>query len=477
MDFINQNIVLICLIGFIAIMLSTYLVFKSQIDFKFLKIWYSIWKLGDLAKDRSPHSIKPWTRSERHLCDDFKRYINPTSKPNFEERRTYLAKAQDIGRTPPPLWFFLLLIVLVVAEGLGFSYLLGTWMAMDGSSDTRNLLMWAIVFVLCTILIFIMHSAGHQLYRSNLIRRCDREWRESGQSGKLSTQVVRLDDPQSIDDNVPEYTQCINRVGKPNTLITDYFMLIVAVLFIVLIAVASTRMRIQHMESDLTQQTTQSASTDNPYASKLPDEVTKPQQTVDKKARTDQQRATEGEGIWAFLMLAFIFIVTQIVGITSGFKWGFAGKESNEALIGTKGFSKYDDYLAFYEPLVQDAQSYLQDLQQRLNRSGGNEQVGSGLDYTNYLAEKNSFRTFGTSQEPVTALYTEIKPNNIEQPIQTDLASALVRLDSLKDKESKKDYLLTLNEDLRSQVIATLSAKKTKIDERKVLDEHDHLFM
>jgi len=87
----------------------------------------------------------------------------------------------------------------VIAEGLGFSYLLGSWMAMEGSESTRQLLMYAIVFVLCVILMLVTHAAGHQLYRSNLLSGCDKEWRSAGQPGVLA-QSVGLNMDQRCDD-------------------------------------------------------------------------------------------------------------------------------------------------------------------------------------------------------------------------------------------------------------------------------------
>ncbi|MCH4590639.1 hypothetical protein, partial [Achromobacter xylosoxidans] len=42
-------------------------------------------------------------------------------------------KASDKGQKPAPLFIWALLVVLVIAEGIGFSYMLSSWMASEAS--------------------------------------------------------------------------------------------------------------------------------------------------------------------------------------------------------------------------------------------------------------------------------------------------------------------------------------------------------
>jgi hypothetical protein len=216
MNQLNQYLTAILTMVVLATSVVLYLS-NVRVRFWWMNFWYSlpvIGKLARLSRDNTRTSRdQSWTNGERTLCHDYKQFLHLTTESEFRKRLVYLSKAHDLGRTPLPGWLILLLATLVIAEGLGFSYLLGSWMAMEGSENTRQLLMVAIVFVLCVILLFITHSAGHQLYRTSLVNRCNKEWRDDGQPGNFKSGSMMLNDDQSKDDQHSEYTQVVNRVG------------------------------------------------------------------------------------------------------------------------------------------------------------------------------------------------------------------------------------------------------------------------
>ncbi|MGO4470174.1 hypothetical protein AB4Z11_31965, partial [Pseudoduganella sp. RAF53_2] len=220
-EYLNQNLAtvqsLLCLVLLIAIYFS----FKFRIDLWWLNFWYAlpfVGKTARLANDSSRFAKdNSWTNSERTLCNDYAQFMHLTSEAEFNKRIDYMSKAGDTGRSPTPGWLFLVLGLLIIAEGMGFSYLLGSWMAMEGSENTRLLLMGGIVFVLCVVMGFLTHNAGHQLFRTNLIRRCKKEWIDDGKKGKLRTVNISLKDDQRQDDSLPHYTQCVNRVGNDSS--------------------------------------------------------------------------------------------------------------------------------------------------------------------------------------------------------------------------------------------------------------------
>jgi hypothetical protein len=399
MSWLNQNIAAVYSVISLGIAVAIYFAFKFKIDFLWLNFWYSlpvIGKLARLSQDSTRlSSDQSWTNAERTLCHDYKQFIHLTTPHEFRQQLNYLRKAQDNGRTPLAGWLTLLLAVLVVAEGLGFSYLLGTWMAMEGSPDVQKLLMLAIVFVLCVILLYITHSAGHQLYRTGLVRLCEKEWRDDGQPSDFKSDNVILDDDQSIDDKQPKYTQCVNRVGTGG----NYFWIIAATILIVLIAVGSTQMRIKHLAGELTQETTQMAT---PFLSSggviMPGAVSKPQVEAENKGTADANSDRKDEGLAAFLMLAVIFIATQVVAISAGYNYGFAGKESTSAYKNTYGFSTYDSYIRFCEPFIQVARSKLQTLQQRLMERQSNKNLRLTHTLNDYLTEEQRV-SFGRTQD------------------------------------------------------------------------------
>ena len=110
------------------------------------------------------------------------------------------------------------------------------------------------------------------------------------------------------------------------------------------------------------------------------------------KARVEALSNEKGEGLAAFIMLALIFIVTQIVGIYAGFKYGFAGKESAAAFRGTRGFATYDDYMDRFEPMIQVGQAKLQTLQRNLAAMGGNLKLSLHKTFDDYISEAETRR-------------------------------------------------------------------------------------
>lgn len=469
-DAFNQHMDVVATVISLAILVALYFALKPRVDFWWLNFWYALPFIGKsirLSKDSTRNAKnKEWTNAERTLCEDYKQHIHFITEPELNNRLIYLAKANDLGRTPTPVWLVAVLALLVIAEGLGFSYLLGSWMAMEGSEDTRTLLMVAIVLVLCVILIFVTHSAGHQLYRTNLIRASEKEWRDAGQPGQFKSRTMMLKDDQLMDSDQPEYTQLVNRVGTSGS----YFMVIVAIAIIVVIAVTSTWMRVKHLENEQTQETMLSGAapaSGNPFAAglALPKEVTEPQHEADQKGIADRNDAKATEGMAAFIMLGFIFVVTQVVGIAAGFKWGFAGKESKAAYASTRGFSTYDDYQAQYAPVIQVAQSKLQTLQQQLARQGGNQSLDLRKSFDDYLSESRGF-VMGAGATAITPAQAAPAAPGVS------LEQALARFEQLKsDQAAAKAYVSALPLEVREPLIAAIKEKKAREAEEQAQRE------
>lgn len=341
-------------------------------DFRYTMPFFG--KIKRLAKDPTRSADGRWMNAERHLCGDYNKYIHFIGEPVFRNHIEFLRRSNDLGRSPTPLWAIVLLGVLVIAEGLGFSYLLGGMIASDGSANVRSLLMYAIVTVICIITVAVTHQAGHQYYRTSLLRACFKRFKESGGHRRFFSEKIALSDDQSKDDKEPDHTQCANRVCENPGDQGSYSILIVAAIFIAAIAIGSTWMRWENLRKDLIEQTVSAQQKadagGNPFAPggglALPDEVTNPQKAADQKAKDEAASATKSGSLAGFLMLAFIFIVTQLVGIGVGYKYGFASKQSKDAYKDTKGFATYDAYLAYYQGYIDLASARLHQLQQQM---------------------------------------------------------------------------------------------------------------
>lgn len=476
MSWLNQLNQYLTAILTMVILATTIVLYLSsfRVRFWWMNFLYSlpvIGKLARLSQDNTRASRdQSWTNAERTLCHDYKQFLHLTTESEFRKRLVYLSKAHDLGRTPLSGWVIILLAILVVAEGLGFSYLLGSWMAMEGSENTRQLLMVAIVFVLCVILLFITHSAGHQLYRTGLVRRCEKEWRDDGQPGSFKSGNVMLNDEQSKDDQQPEYTQCVNRVGTAG----NYFWIINAAILIVLIAVGSTWMRVKHLEGELTQETTQ---TINPFLSSggaaLPGDVLKPQQEAESKGTQDATKATSSEGLAAFLMLAIIFIATQMVAISAGYRWGFVGKESHQAYEGTLGFATYEDYLTFFEPIVQIARAKLQALQQRLMERPANKNLRLDHTFDDYLAENQRLTSGKPMAVPGPAAQTKTMASSQSHEAGIEELMGQYNAIASGDKERRLQFIKSIQPEAVKERFKQILRDKKEADFKRRAEQED----
>jgi hypothetical protein len=499
-DYFQQNLAttIYCLVA--AILVIGAFAYRSTLEF-WLNHWKytfpGIGKTARLARD-GIQAKGGWTDSERTLCGDYNKFISYLTREEFNKRNEYLAKADDSGRSPTPIWLFALLTILVIAEGLGFSYLLGSWMSRDGSANTHTLLMIAIVFVLCVIMVFITHVAGHQLYRSNLVTRCRRQWKQDRRpvrgdglqtdTQRLSTKKIKLDDDQSIDDKEPDYTQVVNRVGTHHS----YFMVGLAVVVIVLIAVTSTWMRMSNLNAEQTREVVgQSQSSDggNPFASAnaLPTELTSSQQAVDAKAHVEEASSTRSEGIAAFITLAVIFVVTQIVGIYGGYAWGFGGKESKSAFRTTKGFTTFEDYNTYFAPFRTIAQSQLENLQKMLGENVDIAGVSFDKSFRDYVIEQRQIHdgdlapgAFKSAENVAPGNVKTEPPITAEHPLQANfnLTATVQSIEAQTDVEEKKRIILGLDKETQSRVVAELKRRKEAGDAERsrMSSELDSLF-
>lgn len=510
MDFIQANLgpAIWCVV--LVLLAVGAFSFRSTLEF-----WLNHWKytfpvLGKTARlsRHGIHGKDGWTDSERTLCGDYNKFISYLSKAEFSKRNEYIAKSDDSGRSPTPLWLLTLLTVLVIAEGLGFSYLLGSWMARDGSANTHTLLMVAIVFVLCVIMVFLTHVAGHQLYRSNLVARCRKQWKQDKSQERFSSRKVKLDDNQSVDDGEPDYTQVANRVGTSHS----YFMVGLTVAVVIVIAGTSTWMRWSNLNAEQTREAmgvSQGADAGNPFATanSMPAELVASQKATDDRAKAEESSSTRSEGAAAFITLAVIFVVTQIVGIFGGFAWGFGGRESLAAWKTTKGFNTFEDYNNYYAPFRAIAQSQLENLQKRLAENADISGKTFSKTFRDYVRDHRNFTdlesglvrspagapTFDVLEPQATAQQVTSRRVATDTPTKVVGASiaasyevstnatidALVtKIEAESDVARKKELIFALDETVRAEVVNAIKLRKERAEKAKLAleSELDDLF-
>jgi hypothetical protein len=349
------------------------------------------------------------------------------------------------------------------------------------------------VFVLCVIMVFLTHVAGHQLYRSNLVVRCRKQWREDKTRERFSSRKVKLDEDQSVDDLEPDYAQVANRVGTSHS----YFMVGLTVAVILAIAVTSTCMRWSNLNAEQTREAmgvSQGADAGNPFANGngVPAELVASQKAADDRARAEESSSTRSEGAAAFITLAIIFVVTQVVGIFGGFAWGFGGRESRAAWKTTKGFTTFEDYNNYYAPLRSIAQSQLENLQKRMAENADISGKTFSKTFRNYVLEQRALSDLDAdpvraqSAQASTDVASEMsvkkevlvpaspivadtiaKPAVAEEVANASIDSIVSKIEGASDVTRKKELIYGLAEPVRTQVINEIKARKERAEHAK----------
>jgi hypothetical protein len=466
-DFATANAKIIWL--FISIALAIFLLSQPRFRFWLHDLWYKYVGVRTLSKDTTSGN-NGWRRSEDALCSSYKKYIVFLEKNTFAQRVEYLRKSSDDGQTPIPVWVLLLLFVLVVAESLGFSYMLGSAMAAEGSENTILMMMAGITFVFGVLLPTLTHAAGHQYRRTSLLRECFNLYKGSG-SNQSSTRIVALDDDQSIDNDQPSFVQIANRVAKRPGDRGSYFMVITAFLVITGIAVGSTYMRYsqyQHTKTIETMEGTPSFSDpSDPF--KLPAEVAQPQAEADAKGTTEVDASADHEKMSAFIMLAIIFVLTQVIGIGAGYKYGFVGRKSSDAYKEIDGFSSYKAYQAHYRPYKDLVNARLKALQQLMEEHSPNK-LTLTKTFQDYLDEhsSNDDESVQTKPEPKNDTPRESAAITAEQ--------AKVDIEAITNPDERTNYFRNLPANIKEVLLPWVKELKEKEAKAKVKDVEEFSF-
>lgn len=421
--------------------------------------------IARLSRDLNRDHDKVWFKSELTLCRDYKKFIDIRDEHDFNEKITYLTKAGDLGRKETPPWIWILTSVLVFVEAMGFSYVLAGWTIPGASEHLQQTGAYGIALLISVILVAFTHFSGHELFKSGQIKHARREWAEDGRKHKFTTGPVPLARAQSSDDDQPSYTQLANRIGTHPT----FNLTIATVVFVVIVAVFATYVRGQVLEKQLLDQTigSQVGGSDNPYAQVLPDADVSSQTAAAQKAQADESSIQRHGGWGTFIVLAFIFIFLQILGVVFGFRWGFGGRESSAAYraLGKGRYSSYADVRQHVQRISDTAQAKLEQLQQRLmdrNAREGTDGMHATKTFYNFLDNERE-REFEARQQEVV--------RTARQHESTITAAKTLAVEAVPRAVQETDSALSELESLRQAVAAAEQKKRTQDDAQK----HDEI--
>jgi hypothetical protein len=272
-----------------------------------------------------------------------------------------------------------------------------------------------IAFLISVILVAFTHYSGGELYKNSKVNEARQEWRDAGKPGQLTYKTAVSLANSYEDDDKPHFTQMAHRVGKK----PSYMISMLTLVFVVVVAVFATYVRGVVLEKELTNEVTGAQTS---YFN-APKDLADVASAAETKALQDTQELDRHGGWGTFIVLAFIFVFLQILGVILGYKYGFAGKQSSEAYrgLGHGRFHTYDEVLNYVEEIVGVAQARLGDLQQRLeshNSLNGNQAVNTQKTFRDFLLE-NATRKYDSEmqhdaigQKQATPVVTESVMNN-----------------------------------------------------------------
>jgi hypothetical protein len=404
-------------------------------------------KIKKLSKDiESRDEKRGWFDSETTLCSDYFNFYNQYDKePSlYEKSKSYLSKADELGRKPFPTFMWVIISIIVIIEALGFAYVLAGFTLPGASESLQRQGAFGIALLISIILVGFTHWTGHELYKNAMVKKI-RVWfannRNDDKPNLERNDKVTLESNE-VDDNDPNYIKLLNRVDTNATVSPTWWVTIITAVFVVVIAIGATYVRGQVLEKQLTQEV-ENISSGSIYDI-YPSELSSSQASADDKAFKDRQNSDRKGGWATFIVLAFIFTFIQILGILFGYKWGFIGKESKVAYLNSNRFNSRQEFINYHKTIKQQiakiAQQKLHLLQQQMAQRAS--MIGTSAKQSELIKQREN-RTF------LDYVHMKHEEDSIHEQ---------------KEYSRKKKY--TIEEDVVP--MSSYKAENEKIDDKKV---------
>lgn len=460
--------------------------FWDNIKFWWLCFWTSFPVFGYISSlYKSNNRDKDgWFKSEKTLCSKFYSfYRNLSGKdPDFYRNcALYLEKVQETDRKELPAIMWVIIFVLVIAEALGFAYVLAGYTIPGASESLQQKGAFAIAFVISIILVGFTHFTGGEIYRNTMYKKI-REWwanDDDAQKSRLKpdNEEITLKNNRA-DDGRPKYVKVLNRVNANANVTQKWYMSVITALLITLIAIGATYVRGQVLEKQLIQEVTN--VTTNSYENTLP-EVAQTLSEADTKVMKEEQDADRKGGWATFIVLAVLFVFIQILGILFGYKWGFVGKESKKAYGYIKNFSNADEFEDYYERardyIISKANEKLSDLQAKMANHISKTSISSDDKNQAYSA---SSRTFERYIELQMASKSEMKKKNFDKNIivqeQSSANNDQIHQEAKQEpREGANNKDLTKRREILEIKKELKELQKTGADEERIIELEEKL--
>ncbi len=417
------------------------------------------------------------TPAENQLLHDYSVHLGATDPSAFARARQFLKLTGQDNRRPTPLIMLPLLFVLLLAEALGFSFLLAPFIAAEITPYQAEIIGIIVAFVLATIAAGLTHAAGAQWYEGSLYRKMRAAARDHGVR-MFEQQITPADDQDK--DNAAKYpTRFGNRVFATEYDKPGVSVILAAMIYIVAIAAVSTGVRYENLHLLLSEQSALQVSPGgsgggNPFAnagnsdaSGLPAAVTENARSAQRQILADENGERLMRGLAGISGLGVIFVFTQIFSTYMGLRYGHLNaKRVVDAYNLTGGYLDYPEYERHeLTPKISVVEARLRTLRRKLYDDHGRASGTSSITFRQWLARQETVRKTSSAVDHAgqTSVPNHQAPVHQENP---DAARIWQFAREVLDlpQEQRKDRLVALKSQLRP---IEMNALRVALDEEK----------
>jgi hypothetical protein len=371
-----------------------------------------------------------------HYYDDG---LEKTSRDAFLSAREYLKISAQNGRRPmsPLLWA--ILGVLTVAEAIGTGLLLAPLLSRD---ITPALAMGAgtiIALVIAIVAVRFTHAAGEDMFANTLLAKVRNSFKQNkgfrrtdGSRYGDFVKPVGPEDDQTTDANLEPAGRLAARIGATSmsSMQPKKMNIILAAAFIVLFAVGTSAYR--HYMFNQEQDRAATAPADGADNASPNFQNMFAQGASSAVVLPDEVAAAAKQSNAGIMILALIYVFTQLLGLLTGYKYSFFNEDGEKAYRKTLGQLGYDDFLRVaVRPFAQRAQMRLGQLRAKL--SSANPSYGDRMTPFDFMIayhesiaedERKAVSARASSRRSTTE-HTDVEASHAAQPAESSSAQPL----------------------------------------------------
>lgn len=345
--------------------------------------WMDLWLIGTLPR-KARMATPDYSLANRRLDQVYRAYRNfigdLIAEPEFRNKRSFLRLAGDADARPTPIIWSIGIFCLLGAEALAFSFVLATVLSPDPTASQANALTVVIAFLLAFLLANMVGKAGHSFRRTHALRQNIAKLRarpDVDDREKPENSLVSLIDPEEDQhrdaaltyDNSPQ--RLLNRVRKTPGDRGSYVLPIFAAVLVVVLAFGQVWLREYSFEqaaASAPAAATAPAATDATLDGDTP--APAPVATLEPGAGplAAGTALMKNQQIAGNIVLVLIFVTTQALAFSIGYRFDFIGRGSAEVYRSLRGAAIYNELALAQTALVHMADESLKSLVERFKQ-------------------------------------------------------------------------------------------------------------